>query len=100
MNVTAATFHEQTHEGRVLVDFWARGCAPCRAMAPVLAELAEEVPDLRVLKVDADEERDLVRRFGVVSAPTLLVLEDGRERGRLVGARGKARLLRELEELW
>lgn len=100
VHINEATFDEQTRDGRILVDFWNRGCAPCRAMAPVLAEIAAEVPSLRVLKVNTDEEPGLVRRFGVVSAPTLLVLRDGEERGRLVGARPKARLLRELEGLW
>lgn len=100
IEISGDAFDDAVQSGRVVVDFWTYGCGACRALDPALADLANEEPDIRLLKVNADAEPDLVRRFGVVSAPTLLVLEDGEERGRLVGARSAARLRRELETLW
>lgn len=100
IEVSGDAFDDATRSGRVVVDFWTYGCGACRAMDPVLTNLADDEPDIRLLKVNADAEPDLVKRFGVVSAPTLLVLENGEERGRLVGARSAGRLRWELEKLW
>jgi thioredoxin 1 len=84
----------------VLVEFGAEWCPPCKAMAPVLADIAVQYADrLRVLTVDADAEPALTARYGVVGLPTLLVFRDGELVGRLVGARGKGRLTQELAEL-
>lgn len=84
----------------VLVEFGAEWCPPCKAMAPVLADLASEYGDrLRVLTVDADAEPALTARYDVVGLPTLLVFRDGDVVGRMVGARGKGRLTQELAEL-
>ena len=81
----------------VLVDVTAEWCAPCKAMEPVLAELAaESAGRLLVVSVDVDESPDVVRRLGVMSFPTLLVLDGGVERARLVGARGLGRLREDL----
>ncbi len=77
----------------VLVDFWARWCAPCRALAPSLDELAREVAGrARVVKVDVDENPELARRYDVSSIPCLLIFRDGREVGRMVGLTPKARI--------
>lgn len=84
----------------VLVEFTADWCPPCKAMAPVLEEVAEEYADrLRLVKVDSDAEPGLVARFNVMGIPTLLLFRDGQVAGRLVGARGKGRLTQELEAL-
>lgn len=84
----------------VLVDFTASWCPPCRLMEPVLRALAAEHGGrLLVASVDVDENRDLVRRFAVLSMPTLALFEDGAECGRLVGARSKRQLEREVAEL-
>lgn len=63
--------------GKVLVDFWATWCGPCRAQAPILEELAAELPDLKIVKVNVDEEAELAAEYGVMSIPTLALFENG-----------------------
>jgi thioredoxin 1 len=82
----------------VLVDFTAAWCPPCRLMKPVLAELAAERDDLGVVQIDVDEHQRTAAAFGVLSMPTFVLFRDGAEILRLVGARPKARLARELTE--
>ena len=91
-------FAEAVKSGRALVDFYADWCGPCRMMAPILEAVAAEKEDLLVAKVNVDENADLASRYGVMSIPTLVVLEDGEEIKRIVGARPKDALLSEIEE--
>lgn len=91
-------FAEAVKSGRALVDFYADWCGPCRMMAPILEAVAAEREDLLVAKVNVDENAELASRFGVMSIPTLVVLEDGEEIKRIVGARPKDALLSEIEE--
>ena len=78
---------ETTASVPVVVDFWAAWCAPCRMIAPVLADLAaRRAGELKVVKVDVDRNPDLAARFGAQSIPLLVVLRDGREVDRIVGA--------------
>ena len=77
----------------VLLDFWAPWCAPCRMVAPVVDEIALERKDIRVGKVNVDEEHELVSRFRVFSIPTLMVLKDGKVVNQAVGARPKDAIL-------
>jgi thioredoxin 1 len=81
----------------VLVDFTAAWCPPCRVMKPVLAELADERDDLRVVQLDVDADQRTAAEYGVLSMPTFILFRDGREVQRLVGARPKRRLEAELE---
>lgn len=81
----------------VVVDFWAAWCPPCRMMDPVLGELAAELPDVRVVKLDVDANQRTTVQYGVLSMPTLLVFRGGQEVLRLVGSRPKRRLVEELE---
>ena len=82
----------------VLVDFTAAWCPPCRVMKPVLAELAAERDDLRVVQIDVDDHQRTAAAYGVLSMPTFVLFRDGAEVLRLVGARPKARLAREIAE--
>lgn len=82
----------------VLVDFWAAWCGPCRMVAPVLEEIAaEKAGELTVAKVDVDANPATARDFQVVSIPTLILFKGGKPVKRIVGAKGKAALLRELD---
>lgn len=79
-------FNEATAEGVVLVDFYADWCGPCKAIAPIIDELAEEVTDAKVVKVDTEESPELSMRFGIRSIPTFIVLKDGVEVNKQIGA--------------
>ena len=84
----------------VLVDFWATWCGPCRMVAPVLDEIAKEKAGvLTVAKVDVDANPGTARDFQVISIPTLILFKNGKPVKRIVGAKGKAALLRELDDL-
>jgi thioredoxin 1 len=83
----------------VLVDFWATWCGPCRMVAPVLEEIAaEKAGSLTVVKLDVDANPTTARDFQVVSIPTLILFSGGKPVKRIVGAKGKAALLRELAD--
>ncbi len=82
----------------VLIDFWAEWCAPCRAVAPILEEIAvENSGRLRVVKLNVDENPDVAKRLSILSIPTLILFSQGIEKARVVGARAKEQLLRDIE---
>ena len=97
------TLTEQTYdealaaaEGLVMVDFWAAWCGPCRAVAPVLEQVAEE-SDVTLMKVNIDESPGLAARYGIRSIPTILFVKDGEEVDRVVGAAPKAAFQKVIE---
>ena len=71
--------------GTVLVDFWATWCGPCRMLAPILEELSGQHPELKIVKVDVDENRELALRYDIESIPTLLVFRDGQLAHKSIG---------------
>lgn len=82
----------------VLVDFWAEWCGPCRMVSPVVEEIAgEKAGDLKVVKLNIDENPQTTRRYQVMSIPTIMVFSGGNEQKRIVGAKGKSQLLAEVE---
>ncbi len=99
ISVTEATFEQEVlkSDTAVLVDFWAEWCGPCHAVAPVLDKIAEERQDeLKLVKVNIDEEQELSQRYGVMSIPTMILFKDGAPAASAVGAQPKAALERTL----
>ena len=80
-------------EKPVLLDFWAPWCGPCRMVSPIVDEIAAERGDIKVGKVNVDEQRELAGQFGVMSIPTLVVIKGGRVVNQMVGARPKSQIL-------
>ena len=94
-NISAENFEQEVLQSQqpVLLDFWASWCGPCRMVGPVLDQIAEERPDVKVCKVNVDEEPALAAQYGIISIPTLMVLENGQIKRRVKGAQTKAKLL-------
>jgi thioredoxin 1 len=100
-DVTEATFDQEVIEGSketpVLVDFWAEWCGPCHAVSPVLDKIAQERPgELKLVKVNIDENQNLAGRYGVMSIPTMILFKDGEPAAATMGARPKGDIEKQL----
>lgn len=93
-HLTNEDFNSEIKEGMVLVDFYADWCGPCRMLSPVIEEVARELPDLKVIKVNVDEREDIAKMFGVMSIPTLILFRDGQMNKKQVGFIPKEVLMR------
>ena len=80
-------------EKPVLVDFWASWCGPCRELGPVVDALGEELTDVKVVKINVDEERELAKKYKVFSIPTLVVIKDGQAVNKSVGVKSREEIL-------
>jgi thioredoxin 1 len=93
LEVTESTFEQEVVESdkKVLVDFWAEWCGPCHAVAPVLDRIADE-RDLKLVKVNIDQEQGLAQRFGISSIPMMILFENGEPQASVLGARPKGQI--------
>lgn len=100
LHLTENTFENEVinSDKPVLIDFWASWCMPCRMLSPTIEELGQEVSDVKIAKINVDEEEQLARMFRVSSIPTLVMVKDGKVVSRSVGVQTKDRILAMIEE--
>ena len=99
VNIDLKNFHQEVmnSDKPVLLDFWAPWCGPCRMVVPMVEQIAEERPDIKVGKINIDEEFELANQFGIMSIPTLMVVKDGKIVQKAMGARPKQAILQMLQ---
>ncbi|NLM62463.1 MAG: thioredoxin [Clostridiales bacterium] len=95
LKITKDNFQREVMESDkpVLLDFFANWCGPCRIISPIINRIAEEIPDVKVGKVDVDEQRELAMAFNIMSTPTLVVVKNGKVVNRATGVRPKQQIL-------
>ena len=95
ININKNNFQSEVliSEKKVLLDFWAPWCGPCRMVVPIVEKIADERPDIKVRKVNVDEEAELASQFGIMSIPMLVVIENGKIANQTMGAKPKDEIL-------
>ena len=95
ININKNSFQEEVLQSDkpVLVDFWAPWCGPCRMVVPIVEEIAEERSDIKVAKINVDEEQELAEQFQIMTIPTLMVFKNGKPVNQAIGAMSKAQIL-------
>jgi thioredoxin 1 len=100
IELTTSNFEATVNSGVTVVDFWAPWCGPCRMVAPIIEELAEEYDGkAKICKVNTDDEQDLAVKFGIRSIPTILFLKDGKVVDQMVGAAAKQTFKQKIDSL-
>lgn len=99
LTITKDNFEQEVlkSDKKVLVDFWASWCGPCRMLSPIIDEIAKETDKVKVGKVNVDEESDLATQFAVMSIPTLILFENGKAIKQIVGVQSKTAILNMIE---
>lgn len=99
MQLNYKNMKHQIRKGIVVVDFWAGWCTPCKIMLPALNDIADdEKNDIRIAKVNIDQQRVLAKKYKIRSIPTLIIFNNGFEAGRIVGVKSKKAILKEIQE--
>lgn len=95
MNITKNNFQEEVvrSDKPVLLDFWATWCGPCRMVSPIVDEIANERGDLKIGKINIDEQQELASAFQIMSIPTLVMMKEGKVVNQMIGARPKSQIL-------